>query len=447
MINYSFDKIKVEEQAQLNIILGITIAVFTSFIQSLGLTIQRKSHVLNEKIHPKELRRSACRRPLWHLGFDTYIISNIIGSIFSIGYLPIIILAPLGAVTLIFNALFAKLLLGDVFSKQSLLGTIFIIIGAIMIALFGMVKAPSHSLDDLIELYKRPTFIAYFSIIEIIVFVLLFVSKRGESILNKMSRSERDPIFGWPWKRLQTVIGITYGMVGGMISSQSLLFAKSGIELLLLTISSKNQFDKPLSWIIVTALVVTALLQLYYLNKGLRMCDTVILVPLSFCTYNVSTIFNGLVYYNQWDKLRWYQILLVIIGISILLCGVLVLSWRKSVAPEEELLTEESMLLGHDFEGLTELYEGEDNFTRYIDNNNLDFAVIGNIGNIGNSVSVYQDFGDSSKGIIEMMQEEEEESSDNANEKTYLLNKNRRGNRCNRSVSIGTVQDDNHNII
>ncbi|CAG8503917.1 11729_t:CDS:2 [Diversispora eburnea] len=385
MINYLFEKIKVEEQAQLNIILGITIAVFTSIIQSLGLTIQRKSHVLNEKIHPKELRRSACRRPLWHLGFDTYIISNIIGSIFSIGYLPIIILAPLGAVTLIFNALFAKLLLG----------TIFIIIGAIMIALFGMVKAPSHSLDDLIELYKRPTFIAYFSIIEIIVFVLLFVSKRGEILLNEMSRSERDPIFGWPWKRLQTVIGITYGMVGGMISSQSLLFAKSGIELLLLTISSKNQFDKPLSWIIVTALVVTALLQLYYLNKGLRMCDTVILIPLSFCTYNVSTIFNGLVYYNQWDKLRWFQILLVIIGISILLCGVLVLSWRKSVSPEEELLTEESMLLGHDFEGLTELYEGEDSFTRYIDNNNLDFT-------------------------------------------TYLLNKNRRSNRCNRSVSVGT---------
>src|ERR1043165_2743262 len=102
-----------------NLVIGITIAVSASFIQSFGLTIQRKSHIINESIYPKELRRSACRRPLWHLGFDSYIISNIIGSTFSIGYLPVVILAPLGAVTLVFNAFFAKIFLGDVFTKRS----------------------------------------------------------------------------------------------------------------------------------------------------------------------------------------------------------------------------------------------------------------------------------------------------------------------------------------
>src|SRR2546423_13750815 len=105
-----------------NLAIGITIAVSTSFIQSLGLTVQRKSHIINDNIYPKELRRSACRRPLWHLGFDTYIISNVTGSVFSIGTLPVIILAPLGAVTLIFNAFFAKLLLGDIFSRQTIIG-------------------------------------------------------------------------------------------------------------------------------------------------------------------------------------------------------------------------------------------------------------------------------------------------------------------------------------
>lgn len=105
-----------------NFLFGISIAVATSFIQSLGLTIQRKSHIINEAIHPKELRRQACQRPLWHLGFHTYILSNLTGTIFSIGYLPVIILAPLGAVTLVFNALFARLLLGDVFSRQSAIG-------------------------------------------------------------------------------------------------------------------------------------------------------------------------------------------------------------------------------------------------------------------------------------------------------------------------------------
>lgn len=105
-----------------HLFLGICVSLGTSFVQSLGLAIQRKSYVLNENIHPKELRRNACQQPLWHVGFYTYLISNIIGSVFSIGYLPIVILAPIGAMGLVFNALFARILLGDAFTRQSVIG-------------------------------------------------------------------------------------------------------------------------------------------------------------------------------------------------------------------------------------------------------------------------------------------------------------------------------------
>ncbi|CAG8485268.1 13697_t:CDS:2 [Funneliformis caledonium] len=401
-----------ENTPQFNFVIGIAIAVSTSFVQSLGLTIQRKSHVLNENVHPKELRRSACKRPLWHLGFDTYIISNIIGSVFSIGYLPIVILAPLGAVTLVFNALFAKLLLGDVFTRQTIIGTFFILIGAVMIALFGVVNEPNHSLEDLIELYKRPAFITYFSIIEFMIMIFLITNKFGEYALNQMIRKERDITFGWSVKNFQKILGISYGCVGGMISGQSLLFAKSGVELLLLSIfNCENQFNQPFSWFIVIALIVTALLQLYYLNKGLRLCDTVILVPLSFCTYNVSTIFNGLVYYNQWNRLHWWQIFLVILGICILICGVLVLSWRRSTAPEDELLVvkDDSMLLERDIEGLTELYE-EEEFNRYAESMDMN-----------NSESYhYYSLGENSStaGMLTF-----EQSDDENDEKSSLLGK------------------------
>jgi len=131
-----------------------------------------------------------------------------------------------------------------------------------MIAFFGVVNEPSHSLEDLIELYKRPAFIVYFSIIEFMVVCLLIANKFGEYVLNQMILSDRDSMFGWSLKQFQTILGISYGCVGGMISSQSLIFAKSGIELLLLSIfNCENQFNQPLSWFIVVALAVTALLQ------------------------------------------------------------------------------------------------------------------------------------------------------------------------------------------
>src|ERR1051325_2321861 len=107
-------------------------------------------------------------------------------------------------------------------------GTFLITVGAIMIALFGVVDEPNHSLDDLIELYKRPAFIAYFTLIELVVVSLLIANKFGEHALNRMDRKEYDTIFGWSSKSFQKILGISYGCVGGMISRQSLLFAKSG---------------------------------------------------------------------------------------------------------------------------------------------------------------------------------------------------------------------------
>ncbi|KAF9900198.1 hypothetical protein EC991_007783 [Linnemannia zychae] len=235
-----------------------------------------------------------------------------------------------------------------------------------MIGLFGVVPEPSHSLEDLIELWKRPAFIIYFSLIELTVVSLLVANRIVEKMLTRNAQaslaahhrtgsvsdingvnagSNLQNMHSGPYGKLlggrafgklsptkiKTMLGISYGCVGGMLSSQALLFAKSAIELLYLTIvEGQNQFENPLSWFLVVALITAALLQLYYLNQGLRLCDTVLLVPLSFCAYNVSCLFNGLVYYNQWGRLYWWQILLILFGISQVLIGVLVLAWRPA---------------------------------------------------------------------------------------------------------------------
>lgn len=59
---------------------------------------------------------------LWLLGFAIFITSNILGSVFQIGALSITLLAPLGAVSLLWNAFFARILLGDVFSRYLIFG-------------------------------------------------------------------------------------------------------------------------------------------------------------------------------------------------------------------------------------------------------------------------------------------------------------------------------------
>lgn len=70
----------------------------------------------------------------------------------------------MGAVSLIYNALLARLILGDTFGKGAIVGTGLVAGGAVLIAVFGVVQEREHSLDELLRLFQRPAFVAFFSI-------------------------------------------------------------------------------------------------------------------------------------------------------------------------------------------------------------------------------------------------------------------------------------------
>lgn len=90
----------------------------------------------------------------------------------------------------------------------------------------------------------------------------------------------------------------------GILSAHSLLLAKSAVELLVRSIFDRNnQFNRWQSWMILLGLVAFALTQLYYLNRGLKLCSTSILYPLTFCVYNITAILDGLIYFRQTAKL------------------------------------------------------------------------------------------------------------------------------------------------
>lgn len=90
-------------------------------------------------------------------------------------------------------------------------------------------------------------------------------------------------------------------------------------------------------------------LQLWYLHKSLVLANPVLVCPckclslpkawrlkvhfgiVAFCLYNVSSIINGLVYYDQFGALSGLHIGLVVVGIVVLLGGV----WAVSVTSRE----------------------------------------------------------------------------------------------------------------
>ncbi|KAL8670956.1 MAG: hypothetical protein Q9168_004523 [Polycauliona sp. 1 TL-2023] len=302
-----------------SVAVGIFVGLASTSIQSLGLTLQRKSHILEDEKDPHDPRRPPFRRRRWQLGMLMFIISNLVGSSIQITTLPLPVLSTLQASGLVFNSICATLILGEPFTRWSLVGTLLVCAGAVLIATFGAISEPAHSLNQLLALLGRRQFILWMIATATVVVAVIIGTKAARWMHPRTHHTPRMRLFR----------GMAYGGISGILSAHSLLVAKSAVELLVRTIVDRhNQFNRWQSWMILLALLALALSQLYYLHKGLKLCSTSILYPFVFCVYNIIAILDGLIYFKQTSRLSLLHALLIALGTLILLGGVFALSWR-----------------------------------------------------------------------------------------------------------------------
>ncbi|PGH11381.1 hypothetical protein AJ79_04882 [Helicocarpus griseus UAMH5409] len=322
------------------IAIGVFVGLISTSLQAIGLTLQRKSHMLEDEKRPYDLRRPPYKRRRWQVGMFMFVVSNIVGSTIQITTLPLPVLSTLQASGLVFNTIFATVILGEPFTRYSIFGTILVCLGAIMIATFGAIGEPAHTLDQLLELLGRRPFLLWMAGTAVIVALTVFgarmlklVSTPGKTrewVLKYRVPIPYTPSFhGHHSPRIKVFRGMMYGSVSGILSAHSLLVAKSAVELVVRTIVDRsNQFNRWQSWIILLGLVALALTQLYYMHSGLKLCSTSILYPYVFCIYNVIAILDGLIYFRQASQLSGLHAGLIALGTVILLSGVVCLSWR-----------------------------------------------------------------------------------------------------------------------
>ncbi|KAL4794915.1 hypothetical protein BDV19DRAFT_181319 [Aspergillus venezuelensis] len=317
-----------------SVAIGVLVGLISTSLQAIGLTLQRKSHILEDEKHPYELRRPPYKRRRWQLGMLMFVVSNIVGSTIQITTLPLPVLSTLQASGLVFNTIFATLILGEAFTRYSLIGTLLVCAGAVLIAVFGAIGEPAHTLDQLLKLLHGRGFIVWVAATVVLSLVIFAGSKLLKVVTSSRSklpslRSSYAPRRNITHARVRLIRGLCYGLISGILSAHSLLLAKSAVELLVRTIVDRhNQFNRWQSWVILLSMIGLALLQLYYLHRGLKLCSTSILYPFVFCIYNIIAILDSLIYFRQMSQLSRLHAGLIALGTIVLLAGVLCLSWR-----------------------------------------------------------------------------------------------------------------------
>src|SRR5690349_2057946 len=86
--------------------------------------------------------------------------------------------APLGSIALIFNFVFAKILVGTQITRQDVYGTVVVMASVVWIVVFGGMNSSGDieermTLTDLKMLFARIVFIIYFSVLNGIIFAFL----------------------------------------------------------------------------------------------------------------------------------------------------------------------------------------------------------------------------------------------------------------------------------
>ncbi|KIJ18909.1 hypothetical protein PAXINDRAFT_166840 [Paxillus involutus ATCC 200175] len=353
-------------------IIGLAIVLLASVLNAAGLNLTKLDHVRTSAV-PKSARRRDWLRPLWLLGMTLYILSQLIGSTLALDYMRAEYVAPLGSTSLIFNFLFARFLVGTPVTQTDIHGTIIVVLGVIGIVAFGGINSGLSSetdVDHLTALWRRGGWLAFFFCMSFALILVLIFTSSLDAVLGARSDINSEPFTGitarrspassttflgkvknsyttsmlWVKEKLEVwtapqddkqiawVLGIGWACCGGGLAGGCLVFAKATVKLLTGSLSHENpgnQFGHLAPIFTIILLTVTAVLQIICLNRGLKVYDSTLVVPVFYGVYTATGFLDSLIFNNEVDAYKPWILFLIFASILILISGVVLLTHKK----------------------------------------------------------------------------------------------------------------------
>ncbi|KAF9464989.1 hypothetical protein BDZ94DRAFT_1255042 [Collybia nuda] len=317
-----------------------------------------------------------------------YILSQIIGSTLALEYMRAEYVAPLGSTSLVFNFLFARFLVGTPVTSTDIYGTIVVILGVIGIVAFGSINSgltTKTDVEHLTYLWRRGGWLGFFFTMTFaLICVLVFTSRldavlvargdlgavpfsgmgpgtppmgSGESsrkgpttVWGKVGATIKALRAGWAglmrwitgwlevWtgpqddKQVAWTLGIGWACCGGGLAGGCLVFAKATVKLLSGSLSKQNpgnQFGHAAPIFTILLLAATAVMQIICLNRGLRVYDSTLVVPVFYGVYTATGFLNSLIFNDEVDAYQSWTLFLIFASILVLISGVVLLTHKK----------------------------------------------------------------------------------------------------------------------
>lgn len=354
-----------------NPLVGILAAVLGNLIISIALNVQRYAHLrLNDQARlpvtmasgpPLEAATSSfasatgaassssmtyLRSRLWWLGVLLMTIGET-GNFMAYGFAPASVVSPLGVLALVSNCIVAPIFFHVSISPQNIAGVAVTILGILLIV-FSVQTGNDKSVpfwrslaSRIFETALSPHEFIMYSISQTVFKVYVFVVVM---------------LMGLLWLQT-TYIDPDSTQVHNLFANLGLVALFGAFTALstkglssLLSYSFSHALADPLAYLLLAILVLTAVAQVLYLNRALRLFDSTMVLPVHFVLFTISVIVGSAIMYRDFQHTDSGHLAFFFVGCLLTFCGVWIItsSAAKPLDPLPEtqpLLVEPELLI------------------------------------------------------------------------------------------------------
>jgi len=286
------------------LILGVLNALVGSLLTASGYCCQKWAH--NQALVHVQLR-PATKQPIFISGL-VLLFAGTISTLGNLGLLGQAVQAPLTGLTLIYNAVLAKFILKEEYSRRDLYSSV-MIIGGVAISVFGAglseVATTTYDLDKLIHLFVHESMLPPLYT----VLVILAIICVNMIIQEKKLQATGFGLFGFSFSA---------GAMAGFTS----LTAKAVVEISKSVVERDTRDElRPMTYVFVLLIPISLLLQLMYMNRGLKYFGTLKFVPLYQSFIILANMACGDVYFKEMAQYTIPSDILFLTGCCITVFG------------------------------------------------------------------------------------------------------------------------------
>ncbi|EFY87237.1 DUF803 domain membrane protein [Metarhizium acridum CQMa 102] len=256
------------------------------------------------------------KSPYWWLG-QILITVGEMGNFLAYGFAPASIVSPLGVVALISNCIIAPVMFHERFRARDFWGVVIAVGGVVTVVLSANQEETKLEPHDVWHAITTMEFEIYLGVTVSLIVLLMWAS-------SKYGR--------------RTVL-IDLGLVG-LFGGYTALATKGVSSMLSSTLW--RAFTTPVTYALVLILLVTAIMQIRYVNKALQRFNSTQVIPIQFVLFTLCVILGSAVLYRDFEKTTAKQAATFVGGCLLTFFGVfLITSGRQqNEADDEDLLSD-----------------------------------------------------------------------------------------------------------